>query len=164
MIARAIDARVIAVDITAEKLELARECGAEIVIDAREVADVPSAIREVTGGGAHVSIDALGSPVTCRNSILSLRKRGRHIQVGLLLADQSDPPVPMSQVIARELEIRGTHGLQAREYARMLDLITRGHLHPERLLGKTITLSQVGRELAAMDSFRNVGVTIAVFD
>ena len=162
MIARALDARVIAVDITAEKLELAKVCGAEMVIDARVTADVADAIRELTGGGAHVSIDALGSPATCRNSILSLRKRGRHLQVGLLLADQSDPPVPMSQVIARELEIRGTHGLQAREYAGMLDLIMKGRLRPEKLLGKTITLPEVGSELAAMDSFRSVGVTVAI--
>jgi alcohol dehydrogenase len=162
MIARALDARVIGVDIARDKLELARGCGAEIVIDSTQTADVAGAIREATGGGAHVSIDALGSPATCRNSILSLRKRGRHIQAGLLLADQSDPPVPMSQVIARELEIRGTHGLQAREYAGLLDLITEGQLHPERLLGKTISLSQVGPELAAMGSFRGVGVTIAV--
>ena len=139
-------------------------CGAEIVLDAREVADVASEIREVTGGGAHVPIDALGSPATGRNSILSLRKRGRHIQVGLLLADQSDPPVPMSQVVARELEIRGTHGLQAREYPGMLELITKGQQHPERLLGKTITLSQGGRELTGMGSFPGGGVTIAVLD
>jgi len=162
MIARALDARVIAVDIAVEKLELAKVCGAEMVIDARVTADVADAIRELTGGGAHVSIDALGSPATCRNSILSLRKRGRHLQVGLLLADQSDPPVPMSQVIARELEIRGTHGLQAREYAGMLDLIMKGRLRPEKLLGKTIALSEVGAELAAMDSFRSVGVTVAI--
>src|SRR6185436_18801652 len=115
MIARALDARVIAVDIAADKLELARVCGAEVVIDARTTGDVAGAIREATAGGAHVSIDALGSPATCRNSILSLRKRGRHIQVGLLLADQSDPPVPMSQVIARELERCGTRGRQASE-------------------------------------------------
>jgi alcohol dehydrogenase len=70
----------------------------------------------------------------------------------------------MSQVIARELEIRGTHGLQAREYAGMLELITTGRLQPEKLLGKTITLSQVGAELAAMDSFPGVGVTVAVLD
>jgi alcohol dehydrogenase len=164
MIARALDARVIAVDIAADKLELARSCGAEIVIDAKATANVSGAIREVTGGGAHVSIDALGSPATCRNSILSLRKRGRHIQVGLLLADESEPPVPMSQVIARELEIRGTHGLQAREYAGMLELITTGRLHPEKLLGKTIGLSQVGAELEKMDSFPGVGVTVAVLD
>ncbi|HEY7192936.1 MAG TPA: zinc-dependent alcohol dehydrogenase family protein [Gemmatimonadales bacterium] len=164
MIARALDARVIAVDITAEKLALAKVCGAEIVVDATKLADVAGAIREATAGGAHVSIDALGSPVTCKNSILSLRKRGRHIQIGLLLADQSEPPVPMSQVIARELEIRGTHGLQAREYVGMLDLIMKGRLHPEKLLGKTIALSEVGSELAAMDAFRSVGVTVAVLD
>lgn len=168
MIARSLDARVIGVDIAADKLELARSCGAEIIIDAKATTDVPGAIREVTGGGggggAHVSIDALGSPATCRNSILSLRKRGRHIQIGLLLADQSEPPVPMGQVIARELEIRGTHGLQAREYAGMLELISKGRLHPEKLLGKTIALSQVGAELAGMDSFPGVGVTVAVLE
>ena len=161
MIARALDARVIAVDIAAEKLALAQACGAEIVVDATKLADVAGAIRELTGGGAHVSLDALGSPATCRNSILSLRKRGRHIQVGLL---QTDPPLPMSQLIARELEIRGTHGLQAREYVGMLDLITKGKLHPEKLLGRTITLPEVGAELAAMDSFRSVGVTVAVLE
>ncbi len=164
MIARALGARVIAVDITTEKLALARHCGAELALNAREVDDVAGLIRDVTGGGAHVSLDALGSPATCRNSILSLRKRGRHIQIGLLLGLESDPPVPMSQVIARELEIKGTHGLQARGYVGMLDLITRGRLHPEKLLGKTISLSQVGPELAAMDSFSTVGVTIAVLD
>ena len=164
MIARALGARVIGIDIAAQKLELARTCGAELLINARSTADVPAAIRNVTEGGAQVSIDALGSQSTCRNSILSLRKRGRHIQVGLLLADESEPPVPMSQVIARELEIRGTHGLQAREYAGMLDLITTRRLHPEKLLGKSITLSEAGLELAAMGSFPGVGVTIAVLD
>ena len=180
MIARALGARVIAVDISEDKLDLAKACGAEVVIHARapsfplsgtergsggeDSEDVAGAIREVTGGGAHVSIDALGSPATCKNSILSLRKRGRHIQVGLLLGPESDPPVPMSQVIARELEIRGTHGLQAREYLGMLELITEGRLHPEKMLGKTITLAQVGPELAAMDSFGSVGVTVAVLD
>ena len=164
MIARALDARVIGVDIARDKLELARSCGAELVIDANETPDVAGAIRDLTGGGAQVSIDALGSPATCRSSILSLRKRGRHIKVGLLLAEQSEPPVPMSQVIARELEIRGTHGLQAREYAGMLELINRGRLHPEQLLGKTIALSEVGAELARMGSFPGVGVTIAVLD
>lgn len=118
MIARALGARVIAVDIIPKKLALARNCGAELALNAREVDDVAGLIRDVTEGGAHVSLDALGSPATCRNSILSLRKRGRHIQIGLLLGLESDPPVPMSQVIARELEIKGTHGLQAREYAR----------------------------------------------
>ena len=162
LIARAVGARVIGVDIAAEKLDLALACGADLVIDGSKADDVSKAIRDATGGGAHVSIDALGSPTTCRNSILSLRKQGRHIQAGLLLADQSDPPVPMSQVVARELEIRGTHGLQAREYAGMMELIASGRLNPGMLLGRTITLPDVGPELARMGSFPGVGVTIAV--
>ena len=164
MIAHAVGARVIGVDIAAEKLELARACGAEFVIDGSRTRDVSEAIREVAGGGAHVSIDALGSPATCRNSILSLRKQGRHIQAGLLIAAESDPPIPMSQVVARELEIRGTHGLQAREYAAMLEMIDSGRLNTGTLLGRTITLSEVGPELARMGSFPGVGVTVAVLD
>src|SRR5207249_9012561 len=95
MIAQALDAHVIGVDIAGDKLELARSCGAEVVIDATATADVAGAVREATGGGAHVSIGALGRPAACRNSVLSLRKGGRDIAVGVVLADQSEPPVAM---------------------------------------------------------------------
>jgi len=89
MIARALGARVIAIDIADDKLAFARSIGAHAVIDARMQADIPSAVRDLTGGGAHVSIDALGSPRTCFNSVACLAKRGKHIQVGLLVAEQS---------------------------------------------------------------------------
>ncbi|MFZ5860117.1 MAG: zinc-dependent alcohol dehydrogenase family protein, partial [Spirochaetota bacterium] len=105
MIASAMGARIIAIDIQNDKLAMARELGAEVVINSREVPDVLSAIRDVTGGGAHVSMDALGSRQTCFNSIACLAKRGRHVQVGLMLADQSHPEIPMDLVVARELEI-----------------------------------------------------------
>src|SRR5258705_644312 len=107
MIALAQGAHVIGVDIARDQLELARSCGAEIVIDATATADVAGAIRQLTGGGAHVSIDALGSPATRPNSLLSLRKRGPHIQGRLLLPHQSEPPAPKSHVISRELQNRG---------------------------------------------------------
>src|SRR5262249_14503339 len=82
MIARALGAKVIGVDVADEKLALAREAGAAHTFNAAAVPDVPEAIRELTAGGVHVSADAFGSPVTCRNSILSLRRRGRHVQIG----------------------------------------------------------------------------------
>ncbi|HTN96864.1 MAG TPA: alcohol dehydrogenase catalytic domain-containing protein, partial [Nordella sp.] len=85
MIASAMGANVIAVDLAPEKLALAAECGAAAGIDAAKTPDVPAAIRELTQGGAHVSMDALGSPITCFNSIACLRRRGRHLQVGLML-------------------------------------------------------------------------------
>jgi alcohol dehydrogenase len=65
--------------------------GAVATVNAREVANVVEAVREITKGGAHVSIDALGHPTTCFNSIANLRRRGRHVQVGLMLGDHSRP-------------------------------------------------------------------------
>lgn len=160
MIARALGARVIGVDIDAKVLQLARELGAEATIDGRENADVPGAIREVTGRGADVSIDALGSTSTCANSILCLRKRGRHVQVGLLAGDDYQPRVPMHRVIGWELEICGSHGMQASRYDEMLAMIAAGRLDPKALIGKTVPLEEAPDELESMGRFGSVGITV----
>jgi len=149
MIASALGARVVAVDVATAALDRARELGAESVVDASE--DPAAAVREITRGGAHVSIDAFGSAATAAASVRSLRRRGRHVQVGLLHGAASTPPIPMDQVIARELEIYGSHGMAAHEYPAMLALITSGALHPERLVGRVIGLEDAGAALAAMD-------------
>jgi alcohol dehydrogenase len=160
MIAAAAGAQVVAIDISAERLELARTLGAAVTLDVTAHRDVAVAVREATGGGAHLSLDALGSPATCFNSIRGLRKRGRHVQVGLLLADQRHPPLPMDRVIAYELEIIGSHGMQAHRYDAMLGLIEAGRLRPDLLVGKTITLDEAPAALADLDSFRGAGVTV----
>jgi alcohol dehydrogenase len=160
MIAGAMGANVIGVDIKNQALELAQAVGATHIINASQEENLIEAIQDLTGGGAHVSLDALGSAVTCRNSILSLRKRGRHIQVGLMLANDQSPPLPMDQVIAKELEILGSHGMQAHAYGPMLEMIKAGTLTPRRLVTKTITLAEVPAELAAMGEFRSLGVTV----
>jgi len=108
-----------------------------------------SAIEEITGGGAHVSIDALGSPALAADSVTCLRRRGRHVQVGLLPG--GPVPLPMDLVIARELEIYGSHGMAARDYPAMLRMVADGALRPGLLVGEVIELGQVGRALAAMD-------------
>ncbi len=108
MIATAVGGRVVGVDIDPRKLELARALGAEATVDASQCDDPVPPLLEITGGGAHVSIDALGHPTTSRNSVRCLRRRGRHVQIGLTLADHSDVPIPMNEVIARELEILGS--------------------------------------------------------
>jgi alcohol dehydrogenase len=159
MIAHAQGANVIAIDISPDKLALASSLGACAVVNAKET-DVVTAIRELSGGGAHASIDALGSPVTCFNSIACLRKRGRHVQVGLMLGDHHHPAIPMDQVIAKELEILGSHGMQAHRYPAMLGMIQAGSLEPRKLIGKTISLADAPAELADMDSFKGTGVTV----
>jgi alcohol dehydrogenase len=158
MIASAHGADVIAVDINEEALKLAESMGARIGIDARSEADIPAAIQAHTGGGAHASLDALGSVTTCRNSIRCLRKRGRHVQVGLLHG--SETPLPMDQVIARELEIAGSHGMQAHRYPEMLAAIHDGVLAPQRLITRRIGLAEVPAALAAMGANQGAGITV----
>lgn len=160
MIAHALEARVVAVDISEEKLDFARSLGAVAAVNAAQAGDVVGDILDITGGGAHVSVDALGSPVTCFNSVANLRKRGKHIQVGLMTGDHRHPALPMDRVIAGELEILGSHGMQAHRYSVMLEMIRAGKLHPDKLIGKTISLEESPDELAAMDRFEETGVTV----
>ncbi len=159
MIAAALGAQPIAIDIADDKLAFAKSLGAVATVNASNT-DPVEAIRAITGGGAHASIDALGNPAACMNSILGLRKRGRHVQVGLLIADQSRPPLPMDRVVSWELEIYGSHGMQSHRYPALLDMIRAGKLAPDRLIGRRISLADVPAELVAMDQFKGTGITV----
>jgi alcohol dehydrogenase len=160
MIAVAAGARVVAVDISDTALAAAAALGAEALVNGSS-ADVPAMVIEATGGGAHLSVDALGSATTCRNSIAGLRKRGRHVQVGLMVGPDAEPAIPMDLVIARELEILGSHGMAAHDYATMLAAIVDGRLDPTRLVGRTIPLEAAPAALVAMDAPQAIaGMTV----
>ena len=160
MIARALGARVIAIDVADDKLEFARSIGADATLNAREHADVAAAVGALTRHGADVSIDARGSAQTCFSSVACLAKRGKHVQIGLLLGTASRPTLPMDQVVAKELEILGSHGMQAHRYPAMLEMIRDGQLKPERLIGRRIALEQVVSALPGMDLDSSVGITM----
>jgi alcohol dehydrogenase len=160
MIASALGANVIAVDIAEDKLELARACGAAATVNSRKVHDVVEAVREITGGGAHVSLDALGHTATCVNSIRNLRRRGRHVQVGLMLAADAAPAIPMGQVIAHELEIYGSHGMQAWRYEDMMAMITGGKLQPQKLIGRHVSLAEAVPLLTTLDRADQRGISV----
>ena len=160
MIAAAVGARVVAIDVAGDKLALARALGAAATVNAAEVADVVGAVVEASGGGAHHSLDALGHPVTCENSIASLRKRGRHVQVGLMPPAQGAPAVPMARVIADELELIGSHGMQAWRYDALLAMIESGRLAPGKLVGRTVGLAQGAALLAELDRSDIPGIAV----
>ena len=151
MIAVALGARVVAVDVSESARQAARDLGAEAVV-AGGGPGVAEAIVDITGGGAHASLDALGSVATMRDSIDCLRVRGRHVQVGLMLGDADAPPVPMGLILARELEVVGSHGMPAAEYPAMLALVASGALAPQRLVSRVIGIESAGAALAAMDA------------
>lgn len=160
MIAAALGAQVVAVDIVDDKLDFARRCGAVATVNAAHVPDVVAAIRDITSGGAHVSIDALGHPTTCFHSISNLRRRGRHVQVGLMLGAHATPQIPMAQVIGHELEIYGSHGMQAWRYEAMLAMIEAGKIAPQRLIGRHVGLEEAVPLLTGMDASRDLGITV----
>lgn len=149
-IAAALGARVVAVDVSTAALAAARAAGAREVVDASRRDDVAGAVVELTGGGAHVGIDALGSAATAVTSVRSLRRRGRHLQVGLLLGDQATPPLPMDRVIAWELSIHGTHGMAARDYPAMLDLVGSGRIDLASLVGRVLPLADAPAAMVAL--------------
>ena len=155
-VAVAAGGRVVAVDVSPGALELARSLGAEAGVDAGRVPDAAAAVRELTGGGAHLSLDALGSPVTCAGSVRSLRPRGRHVQVGLL--PHGDTPVPFDRVVALELELLGSHGMAAHAYPELLALVTAGRLRPDLLVTRTLGLDDAAQALRTVGEQPGIAV------
>jgi D-arabinose 1-dehydrogenase-like Zn-dependent alcohol dehydrogenase len=158
MIARAFDARVVAIDPDGAALDMARRLGADETVggDARPV--TPGELHDATRGGPHLSIDAIGNTGVVATSIASLRRRGRHVQVGLIPANLTE--IPMGPLVARELEIRGSHGMPAHRYPAMLDMIVAGRLEPDLLITNRIPLSGIVEALPGMGGSRRPGITV----
>ncbi len=159
MIARALGARVVAVDRNQEALAAAAELGAEHLVHA-DGTDIAAAVGDLTGGGSHVAVDAVGSEQTCTDAILSLRRRGRHVQIGLLPPVGGHPRVPMARVIGWELDLLGSHGMAAADYPGMIALIEQGSLQPQRLIERTIGLREAAALLPGLDQARVAGITM----
>ena len=156
-IAVASGAQVVAVDVHAGALAQASSLGAAVLVDARTT-DVVGAVRDASGGGACLSLDALGSAQTCVDSVLSLRPRGRHVQVGLLPPARGRPLVPMDRVVALELEVLGSHGMAAHAYPELLSLVASGRLRPDALVTRQVSLDEAGEALEHVG--RQPGITV----
>jgi len=158
MIAKAVGARVVAVDRHRQALDAARAVGADQVVVA-DGSDVPAAVHELTGG-CHVAVDAVGSERTCSDAVLSLRRRGRHVQIGLLPPVDGHPRVPMDRVIGWELDLLGSHGMAAADYPGMLRLIESGDLRPQDLVERVIDLPAAAGLLPEFDRAAVAGMTM----
>ncbi|RZT28425.1 alcohol dehydrogenase [Kribbella sp. VKM Ac-2569] len=153
MIAAALGAEVIAIDTNSEALQLAREYGAVHAIHAS--ADTVAQIHDL--GGAHVTIDALGSNDVVQQALQALRPRGRHVQIGLL---PSGVNLDVGRLIGQELTWLGSHGMPAHAYPEMLDLVATGNLNPQQLITRTITLEETPAALADLTNGTPAGVTV----
>jgi len=160
-IASALGGRVIAVDVREPPLEMARDLGAAHTIDASGIDDVPAEIRDVTDGGAHLSMDALGRAETCRNSIDCLRARGTHVQVGLTTeAEKGEVPLPIDAMTRWDVSFLGSRGMPPSKYDELLRLIDERALDPGALVTNEVGLDDVSERLAAMTEYGTTGVEL----
>jgi alcohol dehydrogenase len=157
----AMGARVLAVDVDPAALKRATALGATRTLDASALSDVGAAVRDLTHGGAQVSLDALGITETFRNSLYSLARLGRHVQIGMPLEAHAAPAVPLLELVyARQIAILGTRGMAAGRFDVLFGLIAAGRFDPGRLVERTIALSEVADALQAMDGYTSPGVTV----
>ncbi len=159
-IAVAFGASVVAVDRDEGALEVATRLGATHTVRAGTTDDVVAAAHEVTGGGAHVSVDAVGSEQTAATAILSLRRQGRHVQIGLLPAATGRPRLPMARVIGWELSLLGSHGMAAADYPSMMELVATSALRPGRLVTRVVGLEEAAAALPRLDTAGGAGITL----
>ncbi len=161
LIGRALGARVIVVDVVPERLSHAMSLGAEVAIDARD-GDVAGRIIAASGGGAHVSVEALGIEVTANGSLECLRPLGRHVQVGLPVGHTANMQINMNAVYMKQLAIFGTRGMPSWRYPSLLDLIERGMVDVRPIVARHVALSQASDELRAFDAPMPPGVAVIV--
>ena len=160
-IATALGANVVAVDIDQKKLDFAAEVGAVETVLAGRNEDPAKAVRQITKGGAHVAVDALGIAATCQATTRSLRRRGRHLQIGQTGRDEEGMiGFPIDVMLAKELTVVASMGMQAARYDVMLNMITAGKLDPRKLVTQTIPLEETGTVLASMDDYATLGFTV----
>ncbi|MEY4982306.1 MAG: hypothetical protein RIR62_572, partial [Pseudomonadota bacterium] len=159
ILGRALGARVVVVDVVPEKLDHALSLGAEHAFDARD-GDVAARIREVTKGGAHVSVEALGIAATANTSLQCLRPLGRHVQVGLPTGHTARQEIDMNAVYMKQLAVYGTRGMPAWKYPSLLDMIERGVVDVSPLVARVVPLSGASAELRAFDAPMPPGVAV----
>jgi D-arabinose 1-dehydrogenase-like Zn-dependent alcohol dehydrogenase len=159
LLGRALGARVVVVDVVEEKLNHAKGLGAEAAVNAK-AGNVAEAIREISGGGAHVSVEALGIAETTNASIECLRPLGRHIQIGMPVGHTAHMQINMNAVYMKNLALFGTRGMPSWRYPSLLALIESGRVDMTPLIAREIPLSGASAELRAFDGPTPPGVAV----
>ncbi|XVH32533.1 zinc-dependent alcohol dehydrogenase family protein [Haloferacaceae archaeon DSL9] len=160
-IGSALGANVIAVDLDDDKLDLAKRLGATAVVNAADTENVAGAVHGLSDGGAHVSVDALGIAATCTNSVLSLRNRGQHLQIGLTTQDERGVvELPTDLMVMKEIEFIGSLGMPPTRYDEIFRMVATGAIDPSAVVSETVGLEAVPDRLAAMSDYDTVGIPV----
>ena len=158
LLAKMLGAQVVVVDVVDDKLQHALSLGADAAVNASKV-DAVQAIIEVTGGGADVSIEALGSAETTNASVECLAVLGRHVHVGMPGGDGT-LNINMRAIYSKQLAFFGTRGMPSWKYSPLLDMIQKGIVDLSPMVDREISLSEASRELAMMSGATPPGTAV----
>ncbi len=118
--------KVIVADIDSNKLNVAREAGAEETVDNSDSSAIEH-IKEITGGGAAAAIDFVGMPSTAQFGIDSIRNGGTLVSAGIMGGALS---LPLVLVMQRLLKIKGTKMGTLTEMFELIELVKAGKVPP----------------------------------
>jgi alcohol dehydrogenase, propanol-preferring len=156
-LARAQGARVIAVGRTAGKLALARELGAEAVVNAAEER-VAERVRALTGGaGADVVFECVGTAETMAQASAALGRRGRLVFIGYSTDSFTVHPI---QLVVFEQKVLGSVGATLQDLHDAVDLVARGVVRT--VVDRTLPLAGFQEGLDAMARGELVGKAVLV--
>lgn len=145
---------VIAVDIFDDKLDFAKELGADITINSKEV-DAVEKIKEITNGGADVVAETAGTDITQQQSILATKKKGRVIFLGITHKGLDLSEETMDHILRGEITIKGSWNSYTPPYPGIawkatLDYMTKGDIKFKEMISHKITIEEVGEYLKGM--------------
>lgn len=159
-IATAAGANVIAIDIADDKLDFAKKVGAVHTINSMNT-DAAEAVRDLTHGGADVSVDALGINATLLSSLKSVKRKGRAVQIGMTpMGADGLIPIDVNDIISNEISYLGSFGMPRAEFPRLLNQVATGKLTPGDLVTAETSLSGIIDVYNDMSNFKVNGVTV----
>ena len=130
--------KIIAVDLEDEKLHLAQELGADVVLNPGK-ADVRKEVFAITGNrGADVAFEVVGISDTVKTAIESVRKGATVTLVGNL---SPTADLPLQSVVTQEIRLQGSCAICG-EYPAVLDMIARKEVNVEAILSAEAPLSE----------------------
>jgi alcohol dehydrogenase len=146
---------VVAVDLSEAKLAIAVELGATSGIAwAGTPEETADAVREATGGGVDVAVEATGRPEAARAAFLATRARGAAVLVGIPRAD-AEVSLPALSIPRLERRILGSiygSSRPERDFPRILGLYRSGRLPLDRLVSHRLPLDAVAEAFRLMGS------------
>jgi S-(hydroxymethyl)glutathione dehydrogenase / alcohol dehydrogenase len=155
---------VIAVDVTADKLEVAQTFGATQTVNAREVDDVVGAVRDLTGGGVDYSFEAIGTKATAEQAFRMTSGRGLATIIGMVPSNQPLEIRGMELLSGRRLQgsIMGSNRFRI-DIPRLLEMYRDGRLLLDELISGRIELDAINEGYEALNQ-GTVTRSVIVFD